>query len=100
MTLGGSRAPLFDHFIGACEQQRRHDETERLRRLEIDRQFILGRRLHWQVGRLLAFEDAVDVAGRSPKYIERIRPVGDEAATGDEEAERVDRRQPVNEPQA
>ena len=86
---------LFDHLIGSCEQRRRHGETERLRGLEIDRQFVLGRRLHRQVGRLLAFEDAVDVARRSPKLIGRIRPVGDQAAAGDEVAEGVDRRQPV-----
>jgi hypothetical protein len=45
--------------------------------------------------RLLAFEDAVDVARRSPILIGRIRPVGDQAAAGDEVADRVDRRQPV-----
>ena len=80
---------LFDHFIGPCEQQRRHGETKRLRGLEIDRQFVLGRCQHRQVGRLLAFEDAVDVARRSPKLIVQIRPVGDQAAAGDEVAERV-----------
>ena len=45
-----------------------------------DRQFVRGQCLHGQVGRLLAFEDAVDVARRSPKFIDRIRPVGDKAA--------------------
>ena len=85
----------FDHLIGSCEQRRRHCETKRLRGLEIDRQFVFGRCLHRQVGRLLAFEDAVDIARRSPKLIGRIRPVGDQAATGDEEAERVDRGQSV-----
>jgi len=29
---------------------------------EIDRQFVLGRRLHRKVGRLLALKDAIDVA--------------------------------------
>jgi hypothetical protein len=37
-----------------------HGETKRLRGLEIDRQVVLGRCLHRQVSRLLAFEDAVD----------------------------------------
>ena len=36
-------------------------EAEGLGGLEIDRQLVLGRRLHRQIGRLLALEDAVDV---------------------------------------
>ena len=34
-------------------------------------QLVLGRRLHRQVGRLLALEDAVDVAGRAPVLVDR-----------------------------
>jgi hypothetical protein len=34
-------------------------------RLEVDHQLVLGRRLHGQVGRFLALEDAVNVRGRS-----------------------------------
>ena len=52
---------LFDHFVGGGEQRRRHGEAERLCGLEVDRELVLGRCLHWQVGRLLAFQDAVDV---------------------------------------
>ena len=37
-------------------------EAERLRGLEVDHQLELGRRLHRQVARLLALEDAVDIA--------------------------------------
>ena len=56
---------------------------------------VLGRRLHRQVGRLLALEDAVDVAGRAPVLVDDIRPVGDQAAGGDEGAIAVDRGQLV-----
>ena len=62
-------------------------EAERLRGLEVDHQFVLGRRLHRQVGGLLALEDAIDVAGRAPVLVGRIRPVGDQAAAGDEVAD-------------
>ena len=43
-------------------------EAERLGSLEVDDQLVLGRRLHRQVGWLLALEDAVDVAGRACRY--------------------------------
>ena len=36
-------------------------EAERLGGPEVDHQFVLGRRLHRQIGRLLALEDAVDI---------------------------------------
>src|SRR6476620_9287591 len=38
----------------ALEHGRWHGEAERLGCLEIDHQLVLGRRLHWKVGRLLA----------------------------------------------
>jgi integrase len=48
---------LFDHLIGGGEQRWRYGQPECLGRLKIDHQLVLGWDLHWQVGRLLAFED-------------------------------------------
>ena len=75
---------LLDHLVGAGKQCRRHIEPERLRRGEVDDEVKLGRRLHRQVSRLLALEDAIDVIGRAPVLIGQIRPVGDQAAPSDE----------------
>ena len=85
----------FDHLIGDLLEMHRHVEAQRLGGLEIDDKLILRRRLHRHVGWLLALEDAVDVAGRAPVLIDPIRPIGDQAAGGDEVAIEVDRGQLV-----
>ena len=55
------REPSFDDLVGGYQQAGRHRQTKRLRRFEIDDRFILGRRLHRKVGRLVAAQDAVDI---------------------------------------
>ncbi len=56
----------------------RHGEPQRLRCFEVDGQFIFGRPLHWQVGRLLPFEDAIDIAGCASVLVDRIGTIGNE----------------------
>src|SRR5689334_6346944 len=68
----------------------RYGESERLGGLEVDRELVLGRRLHRQVRRLFAFEDAVNVAGSTPVLVDLTRAIGDQAAGGDEKAFEVD----------
>jgi hypothetical protein len=86
---------LLNHFIGGGEQRRRNSKSKCFGGLEIDHQFKFGRRLNWEIGWLLALEDAIDVTGRPPELVDSIRPVGDQAAFGDVEPIAVNRGQLV-----
>src|SRR6516164_6458562 len=64
------RRASFDHLVGAGEQRGRYIDAKRPGGLQIDDELELGRRLYWQVARLLTPEDTVDVAGRAPVEID------------------------------
>src|SRR5262249_30517873 len=80
---------------GAGEQRCWHVEAERLGGFHVDDKFVFGRRLHWQVGRLLALEDTIDVGCRPPELVDGVRSIGDQAAGANEETEGIDSRQSV-----
>jgi hypothetical protein len=82
-----SNTKLLDQLVRAGEKCVRHLQAERPGRLEIDYQPVLRRRLHRQVGRFRSLEDPVNLIGRDPVHVDRIGPLGDQAAGGDEVAE-------------
>ena len=84
---------LFDHLVSAGKYCRRNGEAHCFRGLEVDHEFVLGRRLHRQVGRLLALEDAVNLRRRLPKIVGHIRPVRQQATVSREYMQRINRRQ-------
>src|SRR5262249_29896633 len=68
----------LDQFVSALLEVKRNVESERLGSLEIDRQLVLVRRLHWQIGWLLALEDMVNVTSRAAVLIDNIGSIGDQ----------------------
>ena len=69
--------------------------AERLGGLEVDQQFKFVWRLHRQVCRVLALENAINIAGGAPVLVKNVRPVADQASGGDPVSGSVDRRQSV-----
>ena len=84
---------LIDHLSGARQQSWGDRQVQSLRRLEIDNQFVVSRRLNRQVSRLLALEDTVDITSCASELFDSTRPIGDQAAESDIKAASVDRRQ-------
>lgn len=66
-----TRAPinssrLFNNFVGACQQRRRHVEVKRLRCFQVDHGYELGWRLHRKFGRIGSSKNKVDIRCRLP----------------------------------
>ena len=79
--------------IGPSEDFSQEGEAESFRDLEVDHEFVLDRRLYRQIGGLFAFENAIDVTGRTSVPVDLIRTVGDQTAAIDVAAVRRDRGQ-------
>src|SRR5262249_31919313 len=66
---------LFNHFIRPEQQRRRDGEAERLGGLEVDDKFERGRLLHWEVARLGALEDLVDIGRGAAEVVTLNDPI-------------------------
>ena len=59
------RGGSFEQLVSPDEQGQRHLDAERRRALQVDQKLDLGRLLNREIGRADAFENPVDVEGRS-----------------------------------
>src|SRR4051794_2750323 len=75
-----ARAVSFDHLVGAREQQLRHGEAKRLRRLNVDDQLKLRRLLDRQIGGVGPLEDLSRVNTLEAIDIRKARPITEQAA--------------------
>src|SRR6516225_12486605 len=87
-----ANSSLFDHLVGASKHRLRNCEFYCFGSLEIDYKLVLRRRLHGKIGWLLTFEDAIDVASSAVEQVDGVRPIGDQATSGDEVSVKKDRR--------
>jgi len=75
---------LFDHLVGSGEQSRRHAQTERLRRLEIECQVELDDLLDRQIDRFGTLEDPSRINARLTMRFGNTASIADQAAGRDE----------------
>src|SRR5262245_53532101 len=71
--------PSLDHFIRSIQQRLRNDETDLLRRFQIDHQIKLRGLLDRQIGGLGSLENLVHVDSYAPVAVREVRPIGHEA---------------------
>ena len=88
--------PSFDQLVGALLELEGYVKAERLRRLKIDDQLEFCWQLHWQLGRLCALKDAIDVTRGLPELLEGINTIGQQAAIDGVLAERKNCRHMVS----
>src|SRR6516225_10035065 len=88
-------ASLFNDLVGAGEDRGRDCETKVLRGLEIDDQLEGRRLLDRQIGRLGALQNLSGVNANQAKGSYEVQSIADQAASFDELARLVDRRNAV-----
>src|SRR5262249_35433443 len=74
------RAASFNDLVGACEERRRHYESECFGSLEIDSEVKLGRKLDWQVRRLGTIEYLPHIATPQTIDFHKIWPIAQHSA--------------------
>ena len=68
----GKKASSLDHLVSECENRWRQFEAEPFGSLEVDHGLVFCRLLERQIARLLAAQDAIDIAGRSAEQVDGL----------------------------
>src|SRR5215472_9050217 len=67
---------LFDHLVAKLQERFSNRQAERLGCLQIDNEFELYWRLHWQISWPLTPENAIHVCTCTPADVDSIGPIG------------------------
>src|SRR5215510_4263312 len=73
-------AASFDDLVGGLQEWLRDGEAKRLRSLEINDEFVLGRLLDRQVTGFRTLEDTIDVASSLPEHVRLVRSIRNQPA--------------------
>ena len=63
------KASLFNHLVDTHEHRHRHVKSQRFRGPQVDDELDLHRLLHWEIGRLLALENAAGVVADEARRV-------------------------------
>src|SRR5215471_15325461 len=91
-----SGSSLLDHLVGARQDRWGHRKTERRGGLAVHDHLELGRKLHREIARLLAAQNAINVGGGATKDVYLIGCVGEQAAVSGIVRLHIDRRYVVS----
>src|SRR3954463_11856651 len=86
---------LFDHRVGALQEEHRDFEAERLGGLEIDHELELDRNLNRQLARFCSLEKAISIHCRAAEIIKLIVPIRKQTAEFGKKAVRINGRHAV-----
>ena len=75
-----SKNRLFDLLIRAQQNRCGHRKAERLRGLELHDHLKFGWKLHREIARLFAAQDAIDIGGGATPGVYQVGSVGEQAA--------------------
>src|SRR5215471_5875663 len=92
IRLSQQHSCSFDHLVGDGEQPRREGQAKRFRGLQVDDELEFGGPQHWQVRRLLAFENASYVDTGLTIRVFEVGAVGHQSARVGELAQIIDHR--------
>jgi hypothetical protein len=83
---------LFDDIVGEQSERVGHGEAKGRGGLEIDDEFVFERELDWQIARICASQNLVNVGRGRSRLLQLIDAIRDQAAARGIEAKRIDRR--------
>src|SRR6516162_2148018 len=87
---------LFNHLVGAQHDRWGYGKAKRLGGLEVHGHLELGRKLHREIARLLAAQDAINIGGGATPEVYPVGSVGEQTGVSRELKYPIDRRYVVS----